>query len=132
MGRRRELALLEELWPEVERGSRQVLFIGGDPGSGKSRLAAEAAMALHRHDVSVLVGTCSSDVGLPFDPLVEPVRALLPQHSPRVFSEKPGVLSVLDRFARGRLFSSCKLFFGLVIINAAIVNSVMKEGVTIF
>jgi DNA-binding CsgD family transcriptional regulator len=78
VGRRRELDLLEELWPEVERGSRQVLFIGGDPGSGKSRLAAEAAMALHRHDVSVLVGTCSSDVGLPFDPLVEPVRALLP------------------------------------------------------
>ena len=78
MGRRRELDLLEELWPEVAAGSRQVLFIGGDPGSGKSRLAAEAAIALHRNDVSVLVGSCSSDVGMPFDPLVEPVRTLLP------------------------------------------------------
>ena len=55
-----------------------MLLVGGDPGAGKSRLAAEAAIALHRNDVSVLVGACTSDAGLPFDPLVEPVRTLLP------------------------------------------------------
>ncbi len=70
--------MLEALWPDVVRGDRQVLLVGGDPGAGKSRLAAEVAIALHRNDVSVLVGACSSEAGLPFDPLVQPVRALLP------------------------------------------------------
>ncbi len=54
-----------------------MLFVGGDPGAGKSRLAAEVALALQRNDVSVLVGSCIADAGLPFDPLVEPVGALL-------------------------------------------------------
>ena len=78
MGRRHELGLLEGLWPEAARGARQVLLVGGDPGAGKSRLAAEVALVLQRNGASVLVGSCTSDAGLPFDPLVEPVLTLLP------------------------------------------------------
>lgn len=37
----------------------------------------EASRALHLRGVPVLVGRCSSDFGLPFDPLVSPVRQLL-------------------------------------------------------
>lgn len=77
VGRRHELDVLENLWPEAVRGARQVLLVGGDPGTGKSRLAAEAALALQKNDVSVLVGSCTSAAGLPFDPFVEPVRVLL-------------------------------------------------------
>lgn len=78
MGRRHELGLLEGLWPEAARGACQVLLVGGDPGAGKSRLAAEVALVLQRNGASVLVGSCTSDAGLPFDPLVEPVLTLLP------------------------------------------------------
>lgn len=78
VGRRRELELLEATWPSVVQGARQVVFIGGEPGAGKSRLVAEASAALHRHGVSVLVGSCSQELGQPFDPLVRPVRSLLP------------------------------------------------------
>ncbi|MEO6413215.1 MAG: AAA family ATPase [Pedococcus sp.] len=78
VGRRRELEGLEAIWASVEGGARQVVFVGGEPGAGKSRLAAEAASALDRNGVSVLVGSCTAELGLPFDPFVQPVRTLLP------------------------------------------------------
>ncbi|HET9648080.1 MAG TPA: AAA family ATPase [Microlunatus sp.] len=77
IGRREELAQLERVWAAVEDGSRQLVFVEGEAGAGKSRLVMQASWALHRQGVPVLVGACSSDFGLPFDPLVPPVRALL-------------------------------------------------------
>jgi DNA-binding NarL/FixJ family response regulator len=71
VGRRRELETLDALWSEVERARRQVLFIGGEPGAGKTRLVAEAAGALHDIGVAVLVGTSTRDAGVPYQPFVE-------------------------------------------------------------
>src|SRR5437867_10777471 len=71
VGRRRELETLETLWADVEDGRRQVLFVGGEPGAGKTRLMTEAAGALHDNDVAVLVGTCSIDAGIPYQPFTE-------------------------------------------------------------
>jgi DNA-binding CsgD family transcriptional regulator len=71
VGRRAELEVLERLWPEVERGRRQVLFVGGEPGVGKTRLVAEAAGALHDLGVTVLVGSSSLDAGVSYQPFVE-------------------------------------------------------------
>lgn len=77
VGRRREFELLESVWQSVEQGARQVVFVGGEPGAGKSRLAREAAVALNRVGVAVLVGSCSADLGQPFDPLAQPAQTLL-------------------------------------------------------
>ena len=71
VGRRVELEILERLWPEVEQGRRQVLFIGGEPGVGKTRLVAEAAGALFDIGVTVLVGDSSPDAGVSYQPFVE-------------------------------------------------------------
>ena len=46
VGRQRETAALREAWGLVARGLRQVVFIGGQPGVGKSRFVAEMATAL--------------------------------------------------------------------------------------
>ena len=78
VGRQRELDVLEVLWPQVEAGARQVVFVGGEPGSGKTRLTIEAGLALHRLGVPVLYGACTADFGEPFDPFVAPVRTVLP------------------------------------------------------
>ncbi len=77
VGRRRELKQLERCWPAVEHGARQLVLVAAEPGAGKSRLVTEVAVALHARGVPVLVGQCTSDLGLPFDPLVTPIRALL-------------------------------------------------------
>lgn len=71
VGRRAELEVLEGLWAEVERARRQVLFLGGEPGVGKTRLVAEAAGALHEIGVTVLVGGSSPDAGVAYQPFVE-------------------------------------------------------------
>lgn len=62
----------------MREGARQVRFVGGEPGAGKSRLLAEAAVALHRDGAAVLVGTCVAELGSPYQPFVQPVEALLP------------------------------------------------------
>ena len=77
VGRRAELATLEEVWTAATAGLRQVVFVGGEPGAGKSRLLAEAASALHRRGAGVLLGTCSAEFGPPYQPFVEPIEALL-------------------------------------------------------
>ena len=78
VGRRGELATLDEVWSAVTHGARQLVFIGREPGAGKSRLLAEAATALHRHGATVLLGTCVADFGAPYQPYVKPIVALLP------------------------------------------------------
>ena len=77
VGRRHELDRLEKIWTQVEEGRRQTVFIGGEPGSGKSRLAAETARALHRNGVAILLGTTSEELSYPYQPLVEALDHLL-------------------------------------------------------
>jgi DNA-binding CsgD family transcriptional regulator len=76
VGRDRELASFEAAWAAVVSGSRQALFIGGEPGAGKSRLLAEVAVRLHDEGAAVLLGTCVKEFGPPYQPFVEPVAAL--------------------------------------------------------
>jgi DNA-binding CsgD family transcriptional regulator len=54
-----------------------VVFVGGEPGAGKSRLLAEAAQVLHAHGAAVLSGGCIEEFGAPYQPLVQPVEGLL-------------------------------------------------------
>ena len=77
VGRRAELTTLEEVWTAAAAGLRQVVFVGGEPGGGKSRLLAEICTALHRSAATVLLGTCAAEFGPPYQPFVEPIEALL-------------------------------------------------------
>jgi DNA-binding CsgD family transcriptional regulator len=78
VGRSRELAVLEQVWAEAVAGARQVVFVGGDPGGGKSRLLAEVATMLHKRGAAVLLGSCIEEFGPPYQPLVQPLDALVP------------------------------------------------------
>jgi DNA-binding winged helix-turn-helix (wHTH) protein/tetratricopeptide (TPR) repeat protein len=74
VGRRHELALLEELAARAATGAGQVVSIVGEPGMGKSRLVHEFARAVHA--VSWLEGRCVSYGSLiPYLPLGDLVRA---------------------------------------------------------
>ena len=69
--------MLGDAWSLALTGSRQVVVVGGEPGAGKSRLLAEQCMRLHGQDAWVLLGTCVADLGLPYQPFVQPVEVLL-------------------------------------------------------
>jgi DNA-binding CsgD family transcriptional regulator len=77
VGRAAELAAFEQAWERVECGNRQAVFIGGEPGAGKTRLAAEVAGTLADHGVAVLVGSSTADADMPYAPFAEALDRLL-------------------------------------------------------
>ena len=77
VGRTAETSAAEDAWAAVRAGARQLIFIGGEPGAGKSRLAAEIAAATHRAGAVVLLGTCSPESHGPYQPFVECLEQLL-------------------------------------------------------
>lgn len=71
VGRDLEMSELEGIWSRVEEGDGQVVLLGGEPGAGKTRIAAEVAGALHDHGFPVLIAAAGKDAGVPYQPVVE-------------------------------------------------------------
>src|SRR3954454_5409969 len=70
-GRSAELRRLRALLPQAEGEGGGVVLLGGEPGSGKSRLARELAAAASADGVLVLYGACDAVVRTPYGPFVE-------------------------------------------------------------
>jgi DNA-binding CsgD family transcriptional regulator len=90
VGRAAELAAFEQAWERVENGNRQAVFIGGEPGAGKTRLAAEVAGTLADHGVAVLVGSSTADADVPYAPFAEALDRLLVATPPGSIAEPLG------------------------------------------
>jgi class 3 adenylate cyclase len=74
VGRDDELERLGQLWKEAAAGHRRVALLAGEPGVGKTRLAAELAIRAHEEGGIVLAGRCDEDLGVPYQPFVEALR----------------------------------------------------------
>ncbi|HKY78201.1 MAG TPA: AAA family ATPase [Acidimicrobiia bacterium] len=81
VGRGVQLERLGQLWKEAVAGERRVAFLAGEPGVGKTRLAAELAISVHDEGATVLVGRCDEDLGVPYQPFVEALRQFV-DHTP--------------------------------------------------
>ena len=68
-GRELELQLLLEQWEAAASGTRVVL-IRGEPGIGKSRLAAQLAADVHGRGGRVVHGACVEGLQRPYEPFV--------------------------------------------------------------
>lgn len=87
VGRAAELAAFEQAWDRVEGGKRQAVFVGGEPGAGKTRLAAEVAGRLYDHGVAVLVGSSTADANVPYAPFAEALDRLLIANPPGALAD---------------------------------------------
>jgi DNA-binding CsgD family transcriptional regulator len=76
VGRSAELRLLRTLLPRAEGEGRRIVLIGGEPGSGKSRLVRELAAEAAADGVLVLYGACDAVVRTPYGPFVEALDQL--------------------------------------------------------
>jgi len=74
VGRDAELERLQQLWKEAAAGERRVALLSGEPGVGKTRLAAEVALRAHEEGAVVIAGRCDEDLGVPYQPFVEALR----------------------------------------------------------
>jgi class 3 adenylate cyclase len=72
--RDQELETLARRTGEVAEGGVGLVLLSGEPGIGKSHLAAEAARAAHEAGLTVLYGRCDQELGIPYQPLVEALR----------------------------------------------------------
>jgi DNA-binding CsgD family transcriptional regulator/tetratricopeptide (TPR) repeat protein len=71
VGRARELTTLRSLMPRAEAEGRRVALVGGEAGSGKSRLVRELAQEANTDGVLVLYGACDAVVRTPYQPFAE-------------------------------------------------------------
>jgi len=78
-GRASERRALDAAWAATLAGDqeRRLVLVSGEPGAGKTRLAAEFARAVHAGGVAVLFGRCDEDLGVPFQPFVEALQGFV-------------------------------------------------------
>ena len=71
VGRRRELALLMNLWERARKGEGQVALICGEPGIGKSRISIALIKEIAQDDPATIRWQCSSHhTNSPFYPVI--------------------------------------------------------------
>jgi class 3 adenylate cyclase len=90
VGRDADLDRLGQLWKEAAAGERRVALLAGEPGVGKTRLAAELAIRIHDEGGVVLAGRCDEDMGVPYQPFVEALRHFVDHTSASDLKERLG------------------------------------------
>jgi hypothetical protein len=90
VGRRSELASLEAALDRCAEAGCQAAFIAGEPGVGKTRLAATFARRAHDAGASVLYGRCDEDLGVAYQPFVDTVRQVVAACTPEQFATLAG------------------------------------------
>jgi DNA-binding SARP family transcriptional activator/tetratricopeptide (TPR) repeat protein len=78
VGRQMEMGQLLETWSRAARGRGACVFVGGEPGVGKSRLILEFAHAVEESGGRVLIGTTGSPEATPYESVVDALRSALP------------------------------------------------------
>src|ERR1700728_4330998 len=77
VGRSAELEKLRLLLPTAEGEGRRVVLLGGEPGSGKSRLVREFAAEAAQAGALVLYGACDAVVHTPYGPFSKAFERLV-------------------------------------------------------
>ena len=90
VGRTAELARLHALVPLAAGESRRIALVGGEAGSGKSRLVREFAHEVADQGVRVLYGACDAVVQTPYRPFADALDQLARGTDPEVLREDLG------------------------------------------
>jgi class 3 adenylate cyclase len=70
-GRDDEFEQVRVAWKDAVAGACRAVLVAGEPGVGKTRLAAELARTVDFEGAFVLLGRCDDGLGVPFQPFVE-------------------------------------------------------------
>jgi class 3 adenylate cyclase len=80
-GRAAEIALLDDVRTQADGGRLQVALLGGEPGVGKTSLAAQWARTAHRKGAAVAFGSCLEGLSVPYLPWITALGHLV-AHAP--------------------------------------------------
>lgn len=71
VGRTAELARMQNRLAQTTHGAQHAMFVGGEPGIGKTTLAREVARIAADGNTVVLIGRCDEHAAAPYRPFVE-------------------------------------------------------------
>ncbi len=71
IGRSAELSRLQDRLNQTTNGAQHTIFIGGEPGIGKTTVARELVRTAAGERTVVLIGRCDEHVAVPYRPFVE-------------------------------------------------------------
>lgn len=72
---------MDRLWRAWKHGGKRLVLVSGEPGVGKTRIAAELARRSHAEGATVLFGRCDEELAVPYQPFVEALRTYLQARS---------------------------------------------------
>jgi tetratricopeptide (TPR) repeat protein len=76
-GRQREMEVLDDALKSAADGRRQIAFVRGEAGVGKTALCRQVAQGAHRRGVCVVNGRCDEDLGVAYQPFSEALTHLI-------------------------------------------------------
>ena len=85
-----ELRQGDRLLSDPSRDRVAVLWLLGEPGIGKTRLATEIARRAHAGGAVVLFGRCSEDLSVPYQPFLEALRTFVDEVPARELAARLG------------------------------------------
>jgi DNA-binding SARP family transcriptional activator len=75
VGRVHELEQLRAIWTRAARGFGTAVFLAGEAGIGKTRLAEEIRLVAEAEGARILMGATSSPEAFPYQPIAEALRS---------------------------------------------------------
>ena len=102
VGRSREAEDLRRLWKAASTGRRQAALVAGEPGVGKTRLAADLAVTVHAEGARVLYGRCDEETPAAYQPFVEALGPLVAEIDASR-GEWKGLAALFPQMAQGGL-----------------------------
>jgi DNA-binding SARP family transcriptional activator len=97
VGRGEALRALRRRWRRALEGDGGMLLVAGEPGIGKTRLAARFAAEVHGEGAAVLYGRTDEESVVPYQPFVEALRDYA-AHAPGLAAD-PEIAPVVDELA---------------------------------
>ncbi len=77
VGRDDDLSRLTEQFEKLREGSAELVMVSGEAGIGKTALVSEFARLAYDADAAVLYGRCDEELGVPYQPWIEALTALV-------------------------------------------------------
>jgi DNA-binding SARP family transcriptional activator/tetratricopeptide (TPR) repeat protein len=90
VGRDSELAALARGWEDAVSGRSALALVAGEPGIGKTALAARFAQHVHAGGATVLFGQCDEQSVVPYQPITQALRSFCRRSS---ILEEPDTLT---------------------------------------